>query len=202
MAGRLAAPGGQHLRDIGTVPAIRRLAFNAWNERNAKLATGPHEMTQGLDPTSDAARTSEDADANREALAKKADDVLHHVDNRGELIRRSSSDGTDLTGVREFSRSSNGDTWLIGNDRHGSMMVLHRGNLPSGGHETVTPVGAFLGTGPRGPQHDALVAMLRNPRDRGDVERTGVVSSLLTELGLISPETRGGSPNGQAEEDL
>ncbi len=149
-------------------------------------------MAQELDPTSDAARTGEDADANRETLAKNADTTLHGVDHGGEPTRRSSSDVTDLTDVREFSRSSNGDTWSIGKDRQGSMMVLHRGNLPSGGHETVTPVGAFLGTGPRGPQHDALVAMLRGTEDRGDVERTGVVSSLLTELGLISPETRGG----------
>lgn len=158
-------------------------------------------MAQELDPTSDAARTSEDADANRETLAKNADATLHRVDYSGKQTQRSSPDVTDLTDVREFSRSSNGDTWSIGMDRQGSMMVLHRGNLPSGGRQTVTPVGAFLDTGPRGPQHDALVAMLRDTEDRGDVERTGVVSSLLTELGLISPEVRGRWPGGQLEGD-
>lgn len=158
-------------------------------------------MAQELDPTSDAARTSEDADANREMLAKNADATVHRVDHSGKQTQRSSSDVTDLTDVREFSRSSNGDTWSIGMDRQGSMMVLHRGNLPSGGHETVTPVGAFLGTGPRGPQHEALVSMLRDTEDRGDVERTGVVSSLLTELGLISPEAQGRWPGGQPEGD-
>ncbi len=158
-------------------------------------------MAQELDPTSDAARTGEDADANRETLATNADANLRRVDHSGEQTRPSSSDVSQLTDLREFCRSSNGDTWSIGMDRQGSMMVLHRGNQPSGAHEAVTPVGTFLDTGPKGPQHDALVEMLRNTEDRGDVEGTGVVTSLLTELGLILPETGGGRPNGQPEGD-
>jgi hypothetical protein len=153
-------------------------------------------MAQELDPTSDAARTGEDADENRETLAQNADANLHRADYCGAETQRSLSDVNDFTDVREFSRSSNGDTWSVGADRQGSMMVLHRGNLPSGGHETVTPVNAFLNTGPKGPQHEALVAMLADAEDRGAVEtnqvkRTGVLRSLLTELGLSSPERAG-----------
>gem|GEM_PF-1798832 len=168
---------------------------------NATQAKGHQDMAQELDPTSDAARTGEYADANRETLAKNAEANLHCVDYGGAGTRRASSDASALTDAREFSRSANGDTWSIGLDRQGSMMVLHRGNLPSGGHETVTPVGAFLRTGPIGPQHDDLVAMLKDTEDRGDVERTGIMSSLLTELGLISPETRRGWPSSQPERD-
>ncbi len=149
-------------------------------------------MAEKLDPTSDAARTGEDADANREMLANNADANLHGAKE----TPGASFHGSNFTDVREFSRSLNGDIWSIGMDLQGSMMVLHRGNLPSGGHETVTPVNAFLNTAPKGPQHEALVAMLADTRDHGAVEtnqakRTGVLSSLLTELGLSSPESVG-----------
>lgn len=129
-------------------------------------------------------------------LAKNASANLHSADHGGKETQRAASHVSNLTNVREFSRSSNGDTWSIGMNRQGAMMVLHRGNLPSGGHETVTPVNAFLDTGPNGPQHEALAAMLADTEDCGavqtnQVKRTGVLSSLLTELGLSSPESAG-----------
>ncbi len=134
-------------------------------------------MTQELDPTSDAARTSEGADAIRETLAKNADASLHRVDHGSKETPGASSDVSNFTYVRQFWRSSNGDTWSIGMDRQGSMMVLHRGNPPSGSHETVTPLNAFLNTGPKGPQHEALVAILADAEDRGGVETNQVKRS-------------------------
>lgn len=128
-------------------------------------------MAQELDPTSDAARTGENADANREVLAKNAEANLHAAQQSGSESRNSSHEASALADIREFSCSSNGDTWSIGKDLDGSIMVLHRGNLPSGGHETITTVRDFLNTGPGGPQHEALVAMLQVADDRGDDEQ-------------------------------
>lgn len=125
-------------------------------------------MAQELDPTSDAARTGEHADANREVLAKNAEANLRAAQQSGSESGKSLHEASVLADIREFSRSSNGDTWSIGKDLHGSTMVIHRGNVPSGGHETITTVRDFLNTGPSGPQHEALVAMLEDADDRGD----------------------------------
>jgi hypothetical protein len=62
---------------------------------------------------------------------------------------------------QEFAHSTNGDRWFIEPASDGHLAtVIHRGNLPSGGHETRIPVDAFLGHNPRGPEHEALERML------------------------------------------
>jgi hypothetical protein len=62
----------------------------------------------------------------------------------------------------QFAASSNGDTWLLTKfEDTGIEEVIHRANEPSGGHETRTPVPAFLDLRPLGPEHDALVALLK-----------------------------------------
>jgi hypothetical protein len=41
--------------------------------------------------------------------------------------------------LQQFSTSSNGDSWFLGKrEGDGELAVLHRANLPSGGHETET----------------------------------------------------------------
>lgn len=63
----------------------------------------------------------------------------------------------------QFAVSSNGDAWLLSTDGNtGIEVVIHRANRPSGGHETRTPIPAFLDLRPLGPEHDALVALLRD----------------------------------------
>jgi len=63
--------------------------------------------------------------------------------------------------MREFAASSNGDRWYFTVDEvTGERFVLHRANQPSGGHETKTPVDTFLKMRPRGPEHDALLALV------------------------------------------
>ena len=62
----------------------------------------------------------------------------------------------------QFAKSSNGDTWLLSTaEDTGAEIVIHRANLPSGGHETRTLVPAFLDLRPLGPEHEALVALLK-----------------------------------------
>lgn len=50
-----------------------------------------------------------------------------------------------MTVLKEFASRSNGDKWLLGkDDETGVLFVHHRGNAPSGEHETRSSVGAFL----------------------------------------------------------
>lgn len=63
--------------------------------------------------------------------------------------------------MREFSASSNGDRWfLIQAPTADQVHVLHRANPSSGGHETRTPIDAFLDIRPFGPEREALLALL------------------------------------------
>lgn len=68
----------------------------------------------------------------------------------------------DVGTIREeFFRSCNGDLWLLGNDAStGQLMIVHRGNEPSGGHETQNSVAEFLDRKPFGPEQAALRAIL------------------------------------------
>jgi hypothetical protein len=62
----------------------------------------------------------------------------------------------------QFAASSNGDAWLLTRSEDaGIEEVIHRANAPSGSHETRTSVPAFLDLRPLGPEHDALVALLK-----------------------------------------
>ena len=62
----------------------------------------------------------------------------------------------------QFAASSNGDVWLLATaDDTGVEIVIHRANMSSGGHETQTPIPAFLDLRPLGPEHDALIKLLK-----------------------------------------
>jgi len=62
----------------------------------------------------------------------------------------------------EFAASSNGDRWfLCGQSKREGTFVLHRANPASGGHETRRSVDAFLDLKPKGPEHEALRALLQ-----------------------------------------
>jgi hypothetical protein len=63
---------------------------------------------------------------------------------------------------REFYRSENGDRWSLCQDDDGSLFILHKPNLPSGGKETKIQIGMFLGAGNGrgGPEHQALVGLI------------------------------------------
>ncbi len=74
-----------------------------------------------------------------------------------------------MTDQREFASSSNGDKWSIGTDATNVQFILHRGNAPSGGHETCSSVEAFLDQQPFGPEREALIALLAK-EDGGDAE--------------------------------
>lgn len=66
-----------------------------------------------------------------------------------------------MSKLHEFAASSNGDRWFLGRDNEThEAFVLHRGNEPSGGHETRTAARAFLNMKPFGPERDALIAVL------------------------------------------
>lgn len=68
-----------------------------------------------------------------------------------------------MTTLTEFASSSNGDRWFLGQQEGAQdQFVLHRGNAPSGGHETRTPLRAFLNMRPTGPEQAALLSMLGN----------------------------------------
>jgi hypothetical protein len=66
-----------------------------------------------------------------------------------------------MNNLKEFASSSNGDRWFLGVDESTREdFILHRANLPSGGHETKTPVQQFLDTRPFGPEREALLALI------------------------------------------
>src|SRR5437660_9509342 len=65
--------------------------------------------------------------------------------------------------MTQLYRSPNGDTWfLVHGPATGAAFVRHQANIPSGGQVTDTPVDAFL-SGPRNPEHEALLRLMGNP---------------------------------------
>ena len=62
---------------------------------------------------------------------------------------------------RELYVSSNGDRWDVGRDKGGSLVVVHRPNPSSGGNISATDIGMFLATGEHGPEHQALMRLLK-----------------------------------------
>jgi hypothetical protein len=80
--------------------------------------------------------------------------------------------------MKQFASSSNGDIWFLAtDDQTREPFVLHRGNLPSGGHETRTAVEVFLNTQPYGPEREALLAVLGVGDDTVDSAQTSYSSS-------------------------
>ena len=65
------------------------------------------------------------------------------------------ADGTLPTA--DIYQSSNGDRWrLVRDTASGRDLVQHEANAASGGHTSVSSIGAFLETGGSGPEHAAL----------------------------------------------
>ena len=79
-----------------------------------------------------------------------------------------------MSPMREFAASSNGDRWYFAVDEvTGERFVVHRGNQPSGGHETKTAVDTFLKMRPRGPEHDALLTLVSELAGAPELKGTG-----------------------------
>ena len=86
--------------------------------------------------------------------------------------------GTDMTDLKEFAASSNGDRWLLGRDAATQeVFVLHMGNQPSGGHQTRASVQDFLNMS-SGPEREALIALLGVADDKDDGAQTNYASPL------------------------
>jgi hypothetical protein len=61
--------------------------------------------------------------------------------------------------TRTLYQSSNGDRWQLARDVETErVFVQHEANLSSGGR--ITEIGAFLGTGARGPEHQELLRLI------------------------------------------
>lgn len=74
----------------------------------------------------------------------------------------------------EFAVSSNGDRWFLEHDlATGETVVLHRGNPPSGEHETRLTIDAFLAQCPCSPERDALSAKLASRLETAEDQRGG-----------------------------
>jgi hypothetical protein len=77
-----------------------------------------------------------------------------------------------MENLQEFASSSNGDRWYLGKDEASlRTFVLHKANEASGGKETRSDVQAFLNSDSRGPEREALIAMLGVSDDVGDTEQ-------------------------------
>ena len=67
----------------------------------------------------------------------------------------------DIAKSLQIYRSSNGDRWLLIRDRaSGTAYVRHEANPASGGQVTDIEIEAFLSQGHRGPEHQALLALI------------------------------------------
>jgi hypothetical protein len=79
---------------------------------------------------------------------------------------------------QEFAVSSNGDRWLLKREEPSDeIIVVHRANQPSGGHETRMSVDAFLGQTPSAPEREALLALL-SPEDCAEMRSDEKTRSL------------------------
>ena len=63
--------------------------------------------------------------------------------------------------TRELYSSPNGDRWLLARDpESGRVFVRHEANLSSGGRISEIGIGAFLGSGGQGPEHQELLRLI------------------------------------------
>lgn len=77
-----------------------------------------------------------------------------------------------MENLQEFSSSSNGDRWYLGKDETSlRSFVLHKANEASGGTETRSDVQAFLNSDSKGPERDALLAILGVSDDKDASEQ-------------------------------
>ena len=107
-----------------------------------------------------------------------------------------------MDNLQEFAVSSNGDQWFLAKDPiTEQVVVLHRGNRSSGGHETRTPVEAFLNQRPRGPEQDALLAVLNKKDDQHRVQQS--VANKTASLKLAEEYMRlGGRRRAKVDDNI
>jgi hypothetical protein len=95
-----------------------------------------------------------------------------------------------MTELSEFYTSSNGDTWLLGDDGEiDGNFVIHRANTASGGHETRSSVPTFLGFKPVGPEHEALAKFSRWAQEASEFPEQSALSRHLQALRTLRQET-------------
>ena len=76
------------------------------------------------------------------------------------------------TEKRELYSSPNGDRWFLARaPETGTLFVRHEANVPSGGQVTDIDIGAFLGEGPRNPEHQALLHLIPRGGHPGPLRR-------------------------------
>lgn len=70
-----------------------------------------------------------------------------------------------MNSLKQFAASSNGDHWFLGTDDVTKKdFVLHRGNLSSGGHETISAIDVFLDKRPLWSRARRFTCNASNPR--------------------------------------
>ena len=63
--------------------------------------------------------------------------------------------------TRTLYQSSNGDRWQLARDPETRrVFIRHEANPSSGGRMSTIELGAFLGTGESGPQHQELLRLI------------------------------------------
>ena len=67
-----------------------------------------------------------------------------------------------ITDRQELYVSSNGDRWEVGRDSKSRPVVIHTPNERSGGTTSISDLGAFLAVAHFGPEHSALLRLLRD----------------------------------------
>ena len=76
-------------------------------------------------------------------------------------------------------KSPNGDSWFLARDpATGLAFVRHQANAPSGGQVTDIEIGAFL-SGPRNPEHEALLRLIGTSILDPQAVGVTIVSSML-----------------------
>ena len=68
----------------------------------------------------------------------------------------------ELQNRQELYRSSNGHRWDIGRDANSKLVVVHTANEAAGGNVSTMDFGMFLAVGHHGPEHQALLRLLRS----------------------------------------
>ena len=63
---------------------------------------------------------------------------------------------------RELYSSPNGDKWFLCADTAATEIIFirHEANVPSGGYVTELDIATFLSSGPRNPEHQALLHLI------------------------------------------
>jgi hypothetical protein len=94
--------------------------------------------------------------------------------------------------TRELYSSPNGDRWYLCRDTSGRVFVLHRANIPAGGHISQIELGVFLARG-HGPEQQALMQMIGSLVEPAPAENTDNPGELLTGEGDPGLALTGGS---------